>query len=177
MRGSPRTRGCSTTCARPRGLSSRSSCCCWSSDREGTRDEWGLPRRGVHAGRTSRPAAGPAGFRAECAGRTGQLADADCQPAPGRARSGKRIHPLQPPALAQGQRLAEVRWRFVLAAGAPVQAWLCHPQRCIELPSSRGRSSALAGLDAGQPLQFRFRLASRAEPQPVEGIELIVEYR
>lgn len=85
--------------------------------------------------------------------------------------------PLQPPALAQGQRLAEVRWRFVLAAGAPVRAWLCHPQRCIELPSSRGRSSALAGLDAGQPLQFRFRLAPRAEPQPVEGIELIVEYR
>ncbi|WP_460428087.1 flagellar protein FlhE [Azotobacter armeniacus] len=84
---------------------------------------------------------------------------------------------LQPPALAQGQRLAGVRWRFALAAGAPVRAWLCHPERCIELSAGRGRSTALAGLDAGQPLQFRFRLAPRAEPQPVREIELIAEYR
>jgi flagellar protein FlhE len=93
---------------------------------------------------------------------------------PGRERASA---PLQPPALARGQRLAEVRWRFELPAGAPVRARLCHPQRCIELSRSRGRSAALAGLDAGQPLQFRFRLAPRGEAQRVEAIELIVEYR
>lgn len=93
---------------------------------------------------------------------------------PGRERASA---PLQPPALARGQRLAEVRWRFALPAGAPVRARLCHPQRCIELSCSRGRSAALAGLDAGQPLQFRFRLAPRGEAQRVEAIELIVEYR
>lgn len=85
--------------------------------------------------------------------------------------------PLQPPDLARQRRLAEVRWRFELPAGAAVRAWLCHPERCIELPRSRGRSSALAGLDAGLPLQFRFRLAPRGEAQQVGAIELLVEYR
>ncbi|GLK59723.1 hypothetical protein GCM10017624_18800 [Azotobacter vinelandii] len=93
---------------------------------------------------------------------------------PGRERASV---PLQPPDLARERRLAEVRWRFALAPSAQVRAWLCHPQRCIELPRNRGRSAALAGLDAGQPLWFRFRLAPRAEPQPVGAIELIVEYR
>lgn len=84
---------------------------------------------------------------------------------------------LQPPALALGRHLAEVRWRFSLPAGAAVKAWLCHPERCIELVRNWGGSSALAGLDAGQPLQFRFRLAPRAEPVPVRDVELLVEYR
>ncbi|MFD2405189.1 flagellar protein FlhE [Azorhizophilus paspali] len=93
---------------------------------------------------------------------------------PGRERASV---PLQPPDLARERRLAEVRWRFSLAPSAQVRAWLCHPQRCIELPHNWGRSDALTGLDAGQPLWFRFRLAPRAEPQPVGAIELIVEYR
>lgn len=84
---------------------------------------------------------------------------------------------LQPPTLAHGRRLAQVRWSFSLPPAAPVQAWLCHPSRCLELKQPRGSSGVLAGLDAGQPLQLRFRLAPGAEPLQVRQIELIAEYR
>lgn len=85
--------------------------------------------------------------------------------------------PLQPPPLAAGGQLAGVRWRFQVPPGAHVQARLCHPQRCVELPAAQGESRALSGLDAGQPLQLCFRLQPGEAPQRVGGLQLLVDYR
>ncbi|MNZ45779.1 Flagellar protein FlhE [compost metagenome] len=82
-----------------------------------------------------------------------------------------------PPPLAAGRSLDRVRWQFRLPPGARVQAWLCHPQRCIELHQAQGRTRALAGLDAGQPLQLRFRLPPAAPAQLLQELQLLVEYR
>lgn len=84
---------------------------------------------------------------------------------------------MVPPALAGGRRLGSLAWRFEVPAGAVLQAWLCHPQRCIALPGGRGRSRDLAGLDAGAPLQLCFRLGEGATPRRVGGLQLLVEYR
>lgn len=95
------------------------------------------------------------------------------------ARSDQRVcsQPMPPPALAAGRRLASLGWQFGVAAGAPLRAWLCHPQQCLALPGSRGRSRALSGLDAGQPLQLCFRLDEGARPQRIGDLQLLVEYR
>lgn len=85
--------------------------------------------------------------------------------------------PLLPPPLAAGGRLAGVRWRFQLPLGARLQARLCHPQRCIDLPAAQGASSALSGLDAGQALQLCFRLQPGEQPLRVGGLQLLVDYR
>jgi flagellar protein FlhE len=85
--------------------------------------------------------------------------------------------PLLPPPLAAGGRLAGVRWRFQLPPGARLQARLCHPQRCIDLPAAQGASSALSGLDAAQPLQLCFRLQPGEQPLRVGGLQLLVDYR
>ena len=85
--------------------------------------------------------------------------------------------PLLPPPLAAGGRLASVRWRFQPPLGARLQARLCHPQRCIDLPAAQGASSALSGLDAGQPLQLCFRLLPGEQPVRVGALQLLVDYR
>ncbi|MCQ4347258.1 flagellar protein FlhE [Pseudomonas stutzeri] len=84
---------------------------------------------------------------------------------------------LRPPALARGRQLAGIAWQFAAPAGAPLRAWLCHPQRCTALPGARGRSRALAGLDAGAPLQLCFRLEEGARPLRVGGLQVLAEYR
>lgn len=95
------------------------------------------------------------------------------------ARSDRRScsQPMVPPALAAGRRLASLAWQFSVPAGAPLRAWLCHPQQCIALPVGRGRSSALAGLDAGQPLQLCFLSEATAGAWRVGDLQLLVEYR
>lgn len=85
--------------------------------------------------------------------------------------------PMTPPPLASGRRLASLGWQFSVPAGAPVRAWLCHPQRCIALPGERGRSRTLAGLDAGQPLQLCFRLDEDGTSQSITDLQVLVEYR
>lgn len=85
--------------------------------------------------------------------------------------------PLLPPALASGQHLLRVRWRFDLPAGGRVQAQLCHPLRCTALAAARGSTQALAGLEADQPLQLCFRLERDAKPVRVGGLQVLVDYR
>lgn len=88
---------------------------------------------------------------------------------------------LTPPAMARGRSLEQVRWQFQLPMAAHLQAWLCHPQRCVELDSrsgvGRGLTRGLAGLDAGQPLHFRFHLAPGMPAVEVRGLQLFVHYR
>lgn len=87
--------------------------------------------------------------------------------------------PLVPPPLAHGRQLAALRWSFRAPAGNRLQAWLCHAQRCAALPEhgGRGRNLTLAGLDAGQPLRFCFRLTADAAPQTIGDLQLLVDYR
>jgi flagellar protein FlhE len=95
------------------------------------------------------------------------------------ARSDQQVcsQPMSPPPLAAGRQLASLAWQFAVPAGAPLRAWLCHPQQCLALPSSRGRSRALAGLDAGQPLQLCFRLDAGSRPQRIAELQVLVDYR
>lgn len=95
------------------------------------------------------------------------------------ARSDRRScsAPFTAPPLARGRQLAGVAWQFRQAPAAPLRAWLCQGAQCVALPGPRGRSHALAGLDAGQPLQLCFL---REQPGPalaVSGLQLLVEYR
>lgn len=85
--------------------------------------------------------------------------------------------PLIPPALARGRQLASLGWQFSSPPGAALRAWLCHPQHCTALSGNRGRTRALAGLDAGQPLQLCFRLTAAGPAQRVADLQLLVDYR
>ena len=76
-----------------------------------------------------------------------------------------------------GARIAQVAWQYTTPAGAQLDAWLCHPQRCLRLDGQRGRSEALAGLSAAQSLHFRFRLRQGARPVQVSGLQVIVDHR
>lgn len=84
---------------------------------------------------------------------------------------------LQPPAEAQGRRLAHIRWQFRLSGVHYLPAWLCHPQQCVPLPASRGVTQALAGLDAGAPLQLRFRRLPGMPVVELHDLQLLVHYR
>lgn len=88
-----------------------------------------------------------------------------------------RSDDLLPPPQARGQRLAQVRWRFHQPAPLPLPAWLCHPQRCVALDMPQGVTRALEGLDAGQPLHFRFRRDPGHPAQEVRDLQLFVHYR
>jgi flagellar protein FlhE len=102
------------------------------------------------------------------------LGDLDLR-VPGRI---KLLPPLKPPALAHGRTLTRVSWQFSQQPRrAGYQAWICHPDRCFALPTLRGSSRALAGLDAGQPLRVGFRLPAGAPPFTVQSLQLQVEYR
>lgn len=89
--------------------------------------------------------------------------------------------PLTPPAeLVEGALIRSLRWRFTVPSGQPrPDAWLCHPRRCIALASPRGKSRALAGLAADEPLVFRFRLPASSQPAApfrIESLQVIVDY-
>ena len=84
---------------------------------------------------------------------------------------------LVPPPLARGRALAALRWRFSMPPAAPLQAWLCHPQQCVALSASHGQTRALAGQDAGQPLQLCFRLAAPGAALRVGDLQVLVDYR
>ncbi|WP_254797418.1 flagellar protein FlhE [Geopseudomonas aromaticivorans] len=85
--------------------------------------------------------------------------------------------PLTPPVLARGRQLASLHWQFSSPPDAPLLAWLCHPQHCTALSGNRGRTRALAGLDAGQPLQLCFRLPAAGPGLRLADLQLLVEYR
>lgn len=93
---------------------------------------------------------------------------------PGRETAAR---PAVPPELARGRYLQAVRWQFRQTAQPRLRAWLCHPQRCVELQHNSGRTSGLAGLDAGQPLHLRFLLPAGASALWLEDMQLLVEYR
>lgn len=95
------------------------------------------------------------------------------------ARSDQRTcsEPLQPPPLAQGRRLASIAWQFAAPPAAPLRAWLCQGAQCVALPGPRGRSHALAGLDAGQPLRLCFLRERPGAVLAVRGLQVLVEYR
>ncbi len=88
--------------------------------------------------------------------------------------------PFEPPAALPSAEITSVSWRFAPPPGTPrLEAWLCHPQRCLRLRSSRGQSGSLAGLNATGPFVVRFRLPETARPPAplrVEGLQLIVNY-
>lgn len=86
--------------------------------------------------------------------------------------------PLAPASgIAAGATITRLNWRFEAPSRPPLQAWLCHPVRCIPLSSPSGQTRALAGLAASEPLYFRFRLARGARPVEIKGLQLIVDYR
>ncbi|WP_447554904.1 flagellar protein FlhE [Vreelandella sp. EE22] len=86
---------------------------------------------------------------------------------------------LAPPSVAGlvGGRIERVHWRYEAPPGAALRAWLCHPERCIELDGQRGSTTALAGLSSDTPLNFRFALAPRQRPTQVKGLHVIVNYQ
>lgn len=91
---------------------------------------------------------------------------------PGRDTDSRAFGGGVPP----GGRIARVAWQYTTPAGAQLDAWLCHPQRCVRLDGQRGHSEALAGLPAAQ-LHFRFRLRQGARPVQVSGLQVIVDHR
>ena len=81
------------------------------------------------------------------------------------------------PTLAQGQRIGRVSWQYRLPPGGEVQAWLCHPGRCVALSGSRGQTEALAGLPADSPLHFRFALRDQRQGAvTLQGLQVIVNH-
>lgn len=84
---------------------------------------------------------------------------------------------LAPRLAGSGTAIRRVRWRYRLPPGRSVAATLCAGARCIDLEGQRGESTALAGVSARTPLQFRFRLrAGDAPPVRVSHIELVVDH-
>lgn len=89
--------------------------------------------------------------------------------------------PFKPPAALVSAEITVISWRFAPPPDMPrLEAWLCHPQRCLRLLSSRGQSKSLAGLNAAGPFVVRFRLPETAHPSAplrVKALQLIVNYR
>ncbi|MBD3894437.1 flagellar protein FlhE [Halomonas sp. ML-15] len=93
---------------------------------------------------------------------------------------GRDTHsrPLAPgPGVPARAQISQVGWQYATPPGTAYQAWLCHPQRCMRLGSSRGRSEALAGLSASEPLTFRFRLGAGSRPAQISELQVFVDYR
>lgn len=76
-----------------------------------------------------------------------------------------------------GATLTRVQWRFETPPSHPVNAWLCHPERCVALSGMRGSTTALEGMLANAPLHFRFALSPGQRPVRVQGLQVIVNYR
>lgn len=88
----------------------------------------------------------------------------------------------QPVAAPEGVQVANalidrVNWRYEVPPHTPVQAWLCHPEKCAPLFGMRGSTMALAGLYADAPLYFRFALTPGQRPVRVQGLHVIVNYQ
>ena len=73
--------------------------------------------------------------------------------------------------------LSRIQWRFESPPGTPVNAWLCHPERCVALSGMRGSTTALSGMLASAPLYFRFTLQPGQRPVRVQGLQVIVNYQ
>ncbi|PAU79366.1 flagellar protein FlhE [Halomonas salipaludis] len=92
---------------------------------------------------------------------------------PGRDTDSRALSGAAPP----DAQIARISWQYATPPGALLEAWLCHPQRCLRLNGVRGQSQGLAGLSAVQPLHFRFRLGQGAKPVQVNGLQVIVDHR
>lgn len=90
-----------------------------------------------------------------------------------------RSQPIAPPneALAHNGVLDRIHWRLEAPPGAPINAWLCHPEQCVALSGGRGTITQLAGRQADVPLQFRFALRPGQRPVRVQGLHVIVNYQ
>jgi len=73
--------------------------------------------------------------------------------------------------------LSRVQWRFEAPPSQPINAWLCHPERCVALSGMRGSTTALEGALANAPLHFRFALSPGQRPVRVQGLQVIVNYQ
>ncbi|KXS39172.1 MAG: flagellar protein [Halomonadaceae bacterium T82-2] len=96
---------------------------------------------------------------------------------PGRVTAAE---PITPPAGLRPGLITSVSWRFRAPPGLPdLEAWLCHPRRCLPLTAARGRSDGLRGLPAREPLTLHFRLPRNAHAGAVRltGLQVIVNYR
>ncbi|WP_081645761.1 flagellar protein FlhE [Litchfieldella anticariensis] len=82
-----------------------------------------------------------------------------------------------PSSLPSQMLISKLRWRFDSPLGQSIQAWLCHPRRCIPLSSPSGQSRMLAGLSASAPLYFQFRLPRGGQAVEVTGLQVIVDYQ
>lgn len=74
-------------------------------------------------------------------------------------------------------RVTSIWWRYTATPTDLAAFELCRGERCVPLPTSRGRTDAFSGWSLEEPFYFRARLASHAR-QPVElgGLQLIVNY-
>ncbi len=82
---------------------------------------------------------------------------------------------LSPPALAKGRVFSSIRWSYQTEPLADVEAWFCHPERCVKLPGNRGYSVAVAGLAAGAAVWFEFQRKGIAVE--VRNLQLYAQYR
>lgn len=73
--------------------------------------------------------------------------------------------------------ITRLGWRYDAPTGQPLEAWLCHPARCIPLASASGQTEAMSGLSASAPLHFRFRLPRGGRAVEIKGLQVIVSYR
>ncbi|MFC7368517.1 flagellar protein FlhE [Vreelandella zhaodongensis] len=87
--------------------------------------------------------------------------------------------PIVPPAMADvgDATIGRIYWRYQVPVGVPMNAWLCHSEQCVPLPTMRGATSALAGKQIDGPMHFRFALASGQRPVRVQELQVIVNYQ
>ncbi|MGM0543581.1 MAG: flagellar protein FlhE [Pseudomonadota bacterium] len=78
---------------------------------------------------------------------------------------------------APGSVIERVQWQYQHAPGAALQAWLCHPERCVPLSGMRGETRALSGLEATTPLHFQFVLRPGQRPVNVTRLQMIINYQ
>lgn len=83
-----------------------------------------------------------------------------------------------PPTAHVGEaRMTLIQWQYHHPPGAPLRAWLCHPEQCVPLTGMRGSTQAFAGMQAQAPIHFRFALAPGQRPVKVQGLQVIVNYQ
>lgn len=90
-----------------------------------------------------------------------------------------RSEVVRPPAgiTAPTAAIERVQWQYQHTPGAALQAWLCHPERCVPLSGMRGETRALSGLGATTPLHFQFALRPGQRPVSVKGLQMIINYQ
>jgi flagellar protein FlhE len=86
--------------------------------------------------------------------------------------------PLLPPSALREGKIHSLVWRFKVSPGAALRARICQAEHCITAEQMRGRSQAMAGLPATQPLHFQFSLLPQQTRAVVVGeLQLIVNYQ